>query len=78
MQKNDNCSIANKKNTNITTKKKASKRKHHDLYLCGACGVQLPDVPKSFDEESIGCDQCPLWFHFKCVNITKKSKPTSK
>ena len=22
-------------------------------------------APKFYDEEGIGCDECPLWFHLK-------------
>ena len=37
------------------------------VYLWGICKTQLESVPKCYDEESIGCDKCPLWFHLKCT-----------
>ena len=48
------------------------------VYLCRICKTQLESVPKCYDEESIGCDKCPLWFHLKCVGISATSIPSSK
>ena len=48
------------------------------LYLCGICKTQLEAIPKCYDEESIGCGKCPLWFQLKCVGISATSIPSSK
>ena len=38
-------------------------------YLCGKCKQLLKYEPKSFDDGSIGCDNCFAWFYFTCGNI---------
>ena len=41
-------------------------------FPCGKCGLEWPEEPKEFNEMSVGCDGCNLWFHWKCVNLTGK------
>ena len=63
-----------KRLTNATKKKKQTtkrKAKAQSVYLCGLCKGQLVTDPTTYDDFSIGCDSCPLWFHFKCAGISK-------
>ena len=62
--------------TNYDNKKKREKNSHAAVYLCGICKIQLVTKPKNYDEESIGCDKCPLWFHLKCSGISAKGVPS--
>ena len=43
------------------------------IYLCGVCQKDCVEKPKQFSEESVACDGCPLWHHFVCVGIKKRS-----
>ena len=52
--------------------------KQNPVYLCGSCQKDVVEKPKQFSEESIGCDRCPLWYHFVCVGITEKNRPHGK
>ena len=46
------------------------------VHLSGICRTQLESAPKCYNEESIGCDKCRLWFHLKCVGISATSIPS--
>ena len=41
-------------------------------FPCGKCGLECPEEPNDFNEMSVGCDGCNLWFHWQCVNLTGK------
>jgi len=40
-----------------------------DIYTCQECETVLEEEPSDFEKQSIGCDGCDKWFHYKCVNI---------
>ena len=48
---------------------KLKKQKLSHMYLCGLCKKEVVEKPTKFSEENIGCDKCPLWYHFTCVGI---------
>ena len=35
----------------------------------------LPEDPQVYNDFSIGCDKCPLWYHFSCAGIPKGVNP---
>ena len=59
-------------------KRKRKALKSNPVYLCGVCGVELDVNPINFHQQSIGCDACPVWFHFVCVGINKSNIPQTK
>ena len=42
-------------------------------YYCGSCTRPIDDD----EEDSIQCDSCLVWYHFKCVNLKQKPKRTT-
>ena len=48
---------------------KVKKQKLSHMYLCSLCKKEVVEKPTKVSEESIGCDKCPLWYHFTCVGI---------
>ena len=40
------------------------------VYICPICQKNIPHIAENFEENSIGCEICNMWFHFKCVGIT--------
>ena len=36
---------------------------------CGSCKKTLPKDPQVYSNFSVGCDKCPLWYHFSCAGI---------
>ena len=54
-----------------------AKVKMASVCLCGTCKMDVLDVPTNF-EESIKCDTCPIWYHFKCVGVRLDSEPSKK
>ena len=50
----------------VTTPVKSTKP---NVYLCGICKNIVCSDPKEYNEFCLGCDKCPLWFHFKRVGI---------
>ena len=45
------------------------------VYLCGLCSKEVLDDPINFEEESVQCDSCPLWYHFVCTGFIEETKP---
>ena len=43
-------------------------------FLCKECHKEVPYNPKVFQDSSINCDVCDMWFHFRCVNTSYKQK----
>ena len=48
-----------------------SKMKHHYIHLYCKCLL-----PEGYDRRMVKCDTCEKWYHFKCMNLTRK--PRSK
>ena len=69
LQNNKRQAQKKKRETETESRKMA---KQNPVYLCGSCQKDVVEKPKQFSEESIGCDRCPLWYHFVCVGITEK------
>ncbi len=44
------------------------------VYVCGLCTKDVLDVPKNFADESVMCDQCPMWYHLVCAGFSEKTK----
>ena len=44
------------------------------IFLCKECHEEVPYNPKVFQDNSINCDVCDMWFHFCCVNISDEQK----
>ena len=42
------------------------------IYVCGVCKNNVLNVAKTFEDNSIFCESCKLWFHFKCANFNNK------
>ena len=63
-------SVHKRKATEVKRQTKKCKTMPH-IYFCAVCKEQLVNEPKTYDESSIGCDSCPLWFHFNCVGLSK-------
>lgn len=42
-------------------------------YFCPTCRnvIKESENVSSFNERSVGCDKCQLWYHFHCVNFKK-------
>ena len=43
-------------------------------FKCGVCNkicIEKKKI-KSINDESINCDQCGLWFHYPCTNLTEE------
>ena len=49
-----------------------------NICLCGICKIELPDLPSKYEEESIACDKCPLWYHKKCVGIKQRQSTSGE
>ena len=64
-----------KQTKEIARKEKKTVSQKLDVYLCGKCKKALSADPKVYDDFSLGCDKCPLWFHFACVGIPKGVNP---
>ena len=39
------------------------------VYLCGECNCDIVSFTENFEENSIECENCNRWYHFKCVHI---------
>lgn len=39
------------------------------VYKCNSCNVICEWEPELLEYESIACDKCNCWFHYKCANI---------
>lgn len=50
------------KNTTKKPKKKSKSRTH--VYLCKHCHKNIPDITDKFEENSISCELCNMWFHY--------------
>ena len=51
-------------------RKKVWKTERSTVFLCGICKMDVSDNLRTFNEESVGCDSCPIWYHFGSVGIT--------
>ena len=54
---------------------KTNKTVQKPIYLCGSCKKTLPKDPQVYNDFSIGCDKCPLWYQFSCAGIPKGVNP---
>ena len=48
----------------------AEKTVSENLFLCPICKEECKEEPDQYNENSIGCDCCNNWYHFKCVALT--------
>lgn len=49
-------------------------------YFCPLCNNIVKEVENvvSYNDRSIACDKCNLWFHFKCANVKQNEAMNSK
>jgi len=40
-----------------------------DTFYCSVCNEVVSENPVIFEEQSIGCDFCNRWCHYKCVSV---------
>jgi len=40
-----------------------------EIYICSVCKSECEWEPTEIKNESITCDKCNCWFHYKCVHI---------
>ena len=68
--------INKRKYQSTSSSKKSSKRSFtpNPIYICSLCKNNIPYIANNFEENSICCEICDMWFHFKCVGITDESK----
>ena len=67
-----------KKKKEKTKPEKKKRLVKTSVCLCGTCQKEVVDGPTKFEEESVGCDKCPLWYHFICAGITEDSRPKQR
>ena len=58
----------------VSKKSRRGRKKRFVLaptYICGTCGDEClhESVIKKDGDNSVGCDTCQLWFHWKCVSF---------
>lgn len=51
-------------------KRKIDQAESVTLFVCPVCKLEISEDPKDSDEQSIGCDSCDKWFHYKCASLT--------
>ncbi|KAK3108167.1 hypothetical protein FSP39_002441, partial [Pinctada imbricata] len=54
---------------NKNSRRKIKLPKRQNVYPCGKCGLVCAEQPKNYNEESINCDSCKVWYHFVCVGL---------
>ncbi|XP_052778718.1 uncharacterized protein LOC128216184 [Mya arenaria] len=52
---------------------KTEKGSENTIYLCGTCGDECVDIPEHSDDQSVGCDKCGVWVHYRCAGVTDES-----
>lgn len=61
-----------------TTESKVKKRKYDAacssdnvnlVFSCPVCQSTILENPKTYKDQSIGCDFCNEWYHYKCVSL---------
>ncbi|CAG2197894.1 unnamed protein product [Mytilus edulis] len=56
--------------TSITKKKHlAHEWSETEIYICSICQLECDWEPDEIQFQSIACDKCNCWFHYKCVKI---------
>lgn len=50
-------------------KKKKVDEKEEDSFSCSICKCNCEWETANIGDESIACDKCNMWFHYKCVNL---------
>ena len=61
----------------------SSKTRHYKKintvkFLMQECHKEVPYNPKVFQDNSINCNVCDMWFHFHCFNISDEQKILDK
>ena len=72
---------SNKSTSKAKGKKSASSKKGFTpkpIYLCSVCKTDVPYNATTFEENSINCEICEMWFHFGCVDITDETMVPSE
>lgn len=49
--------------------KKKVDEKEEDSFSCSICKCNCEWETANIGDESIACDKCNMWFHYKCVNL---------
>ena len=48
------------------------------VFLCKECHKEIQYNPNVFQDNSINCDVCDMWFHFRFANISDEQKMQMK
>lgn len=40
------------------------------VFFCPTCNQQIKEDVEDLKDRSIACDNCNLWYHFRCVSMT--------
>jgi DNA-directed RNA polymerase subunit RPC12/RpoP len=41
-----------------------------EIYICNTCNNNCDWDPADTELESLACDKCNCWFHYKCAELT--------
>lgn len=55
------------KRAKVTAKNKENETKR---VVCALCEEELISEAEDDEDKNIGCDECPLWFHLKCTDMS--------
>lgn len=50
-------------------KTKVDEAAQEKVFICKICEAECEWEPAETKNESLACDKCNGWFHYKCVNI---------
>ena len=39
----------------------------HSVFSCPVCNRKILENPQTYQDQSIGCDYCNEWYHYKCL-----------
>lgn len=48
--------------------KKLAVWKANTVCSCPVCNRTILENPQTYQDQSIGCDYCNEWYHYKCVS----------
>jgi hypothetical protein len=61
--------LGDRDSSNSKAKKTKLDENIEDVYLCHACKAACEWDPAETENESIACDKCNCWFHYKCAKL---------
>lgn len=61
--------LGDRDSSNTKAKKTKVDENVEDVYLCHTCKAACEWDPAETENESIACDKCNCWFHYKCAKL---------